>query len=150
MTAPFRQGSGFTGCSNYIKSTLIPSVTSMRITNIFDNELTDLAGFPAATITATEQPGKVLDNSRNEHIYRFMIRIFIDRNKQNFGSSKAETILRTLADEITLKIDSDPTLGGNCIVTKVFPAKFGYVNRESNNLRVMEITLDCQDAVTWR
>ena len=145
-----RQGQGITGCSNYLKNTLLPSVTSIRITNIFDNELTDLAGFPAATITVMEQDGKPIDNCRNERIYRFTIRVFIDRNAKNFGSAKAETVLRTVADEITLLVDGDPTLGGNCIYVKPFVAKFGYVDRESNNLRVMEITLECEDVVSWR
>lgn len=145
-----RQDTGFTGISNYLKNTLIPSVTSIRGANIFDHELTDLGGFPSVTITAQEQMGKFLDNTRNERTYRFTIRVFIDRNKQNFGTSKAETILRTVADEITLLLDADSTLGNNCIYTKVFPAKFGYVERESNNLRVMEIIMDAIGAITWR
>lgn len=145
-----RQGGGYIGISNYLKTALIPTVISIRSSNIFDHELTDLAGFPAATITATELIGKPLDNTRNERIQRFTIRIFIDRNKQNLGSNTAESVLRTLADEIILKVDAEPTLGGNCIDAKAFDAKFGYIDRESNNIRVMEITLDCRDAITWR
>jgi len=144
------QGNGITGCSNYLKNTLIPSVTSIRSANIYDQELTDLAGFPAVTITVQEQSGSFLDNTRNQRIYRFTIRVFIDRNQVNFGSSKAETILRTVADEMTLKLDADPTLGGNCIYSKPFVAKFGYVDREQTNIRIMELQLDCVDAVTWR
>lgn len=145
-----RQGAGFTGCSNYLLNTLIPSIVSLRTANIYDHELTDLAGFPAATITAGEQISKVLDNTRNEVTQRFIIRVFIDRNKQNLGSNTAETVLRTIADEINLKLMADPTLGGNCIDSKPADAKFGYVDRENNNIRVMEITLDCRDAITWR
>jgi hypothetical protein len=145
-----RQGSGIAAISTYLVSSLLPSVTTIRLTNIYDNELTDLAGFPAATVTAGEVTGKVLDNSRNERIQRFTIRVFIDRNKQNFGPSKAETILRTLADEIILKIDADSTLNGNCLDVKPFDAKFGYIDRESNNIRVMELVLDCKDVITWR
>lgn len=145
-----RQGGGFAGISSYLISSLLPSVTTLRTANIFNHELTDLAGFPSATVTAQELQGKVLDNSRNERIQRFTIRVFIDRNKQNLGSSQAETILRTLADEITLKLDADPSLGGNCIDSKPYDAKFGYVDRENNNIRVMEITLDARDVITWR
>jgi hypothetical protein len=145
-----RQGQGITGCSDYLKNTLIPSIASIRTANIYDHELTDLAGFPAVTITTQEQPAKILDNNRNSHTYRFTIRVFIDRNAKNFGSSKAETILRTIADEMTLKLDADPTLGGNCIYAHPAPVKFGYVDRESNNLRLMELTLDCEDVITWR
>lgn len=145
-----QQGTGYVGISNYLKNTLIPSVTSIRGANIFDHELTDLAGFPSVTITAQEMVGSILDNVRNQRIYRFTIRVFIERNKQNLGSSQAETVLRTVADELVSKIDADPTLGGNCIDARPFNAKFGYVDREFQDIRLMEITLDCYDAITWR
>jgi hypothetical protein len=144
------QGTGITGISDYLKLTLIPSLTTLRVTNIYDNELTDMGGFPSATITVSDLKGKFLDNTRNQRNYQFTIRIFIDRNKMNFGSSKAETILRTLADEFISKVDADPTLGGNCIYLMVSPAKFGYINRENQNIRLMEVTIEAIDAVTWR
>jgi hypothetical protein len=143
-----QQNSTITVISNYIKSTLIPSVIDIRSSNIFDHELTDLAGFPAATITLQDITGKILDNARNERTYSFAIRIFIDRNKQNFGSSKAETILRTMANNFILQVDNDPSLGGNAIFAKAFNIKLGYVDRESNNLRLFEVTLEVIDATT--
>ena len=145
-----KQGTGFVGISNYFKNTLIPSITTIRITNIFDHELTDLGGYPACTITSQEILGRFLDNARNERTYRFVIRIFIERNPKNFGSQKAETILRALSDEIISKIDGDPTLGGNCIYTKPFTAKYGYVNRQSNNIRLVEVQMDCVDAIQYK
>lgn len=145
-----RQAGGISGCSSYLVGTLLPSVTTLRLQNIYDYEKTDLAGYPAATVTVTEQPAARLDNSRNKHTYRFVIRVFIDRNTQNFGSNTAESILRTLADEITLKVDGDNTLGGNCIFSEPAAAKFGYINAATDNIRVMEITLDCVDAVTFK
>lgn len=145
-----RQGSGYTGISNYLLNTLLPTITGLRSSNIFDNELTDLAGYPACTISAQELQGKVLDNTRNERIQRFTIRFFIDRNTQNFGSATAESILRSMVDELVLKVDGDPTLGGNCIDTRPFGSPFGYINRQSNNIRVIQIQLDCRDAVRWR
>lgn len=148
--SPYSQGTLYSGISNYLKTQLIPSITSLRLTNIFDNELTDLGGFPAATITALELAGKVLDNTRNLRTVRFIIRVFVDRNKSNFGSANAESIMRAFADEAILRIDADPTLGGNCLNVVPFPARFGYISRENNNIRVMEITLDCQSVVTWR
>lgn len=144
------QGTGATGLSNYLKNTLIPSVTNIRSTNIFDHEITDLAGFPAATITMQELLGRVIDNNRNEVTYRFIIRVFIDRGKANFGSSKAESVLRSTIDTLVTKIHADPTLNGNCINSKPFDIKFGYVDRENQNIRVGELTLDCYDANTWR
>lgn len=144
------QGTGIVGCSNYLKNTLIPSVSTIRVSNIFDYEPTDLAGYPACTITSQEVLGKAIDNARNERIYRFTIRIFIDRNVQNFGVNTAESLLRTIADEVISKIDTDLSLGGNCIYTTVFPAKFGYIDRQSNNIRLMEIQLDCHDAITYK
>lgn len=144
------QGNGIESLSNYIKNTLLPSVTTIRLTNIYDNELTDLGGFPAATITLQDVKAEAIDTHRNKRSFIFIIRVFIDRNKLNFGSDKAEVILRKLGDEIMLKCDSDPTMGGNCIYTIPSPYKTGYVNRESNNLRVLELTLECEDANTWR
>lgn len=144
------QGTGITGVSAYFKNTLIPSITTIRVANIFDYEPTDLGGYPSVTITSQEILGKFLDNSRNERTFRFSIRVFIDRNAQNFGSLNAETILRTVSDEMILKIDADPTLGGNCTYTKVAGIKYGYVNRQSNNIRMAEVVIDCIDIITYR
>ncbi len=134
--------------TSYIVNTLLPTVTTVRLANIFDNENTDLAGFPAATVTIGEDIAKVLDNTRNEIGIKLYIRVFIDRSR--FSAQKAETILRNVATEIRTKLDSDITLGGNCIYTKPFNAKYGYVNREQNNIRIVEIELDCFEAYTWR
>ena len=146
----FQQNSTIDTISNYIKTNLIPSVVDIRTTNIYDHELTDLAGFPAATITLQDITGKTLDNARNERIYAFSVRIFIDRNKQNFGSNKTEGILRTMANNFILLVDADPSLGGNVIWARAFNIKLGYVNRESNNLRLFEVTLEVTDAITYR
>lgn len=145
-----QQGTGHVGISNYLKNVLVPSITTIRIQNIFDHELTDLAGFPAATITASDLAGEFLDNMRNQRGYRFMIRIFIERSKLNVGTQEAESTLRTVMDEFIQRFDADPTLGGNCIYTRPGTARYGYVDREQNNIRVAEITLDAFDAITWR
>lgn len=144
------QGTGPTGISNYLKNTLIASVPSLRASNIFDYEEADLAGFPAATISLQEKKGKTLDNNRNEHIFSFTIRVFIERTKQNFGASKAESILRSVVSDLITKIDADPTLGNNCIVCNVQTQKYGYVDRANQDIRLCEVTLDCIDANTWR
>lgn len=138
----------FARISNYLKFSLIPNISSIRGANIYDHELTDLAGFPSVTITVQELAGRILDNARNERVYRFTIRVFIDR--KNFGSQKTESVLRTVADEFIDKLDADPTLGGNCIDSIPFPAKFGYIDRESNDIRLMEVQLDARNAITWR
>lgn len=145
-----QQGSGYQGISNYLRDVLIPSITSVRITNIFDRELTDLDGFPAATITIQDLDGKFLDNMRNQRTYRFMVRIFIERGKNGFGTDKAEQVLRLVADECINKIDADISLGGNCIFVYPHKAKFGYIQRELNNVRLMEIQLDCVDAIQYK
>lgn len=144
------QGGGHVGISNYLKNTVIPSLTTVRATNIYDNELTDLAGFPAVTITSLEKRGRFLDNARDEVVIVFSVKIFIDRNVQNFGTSKAETILRSIADELITRMQSDNSLGGNCIWSKAFDAKYGYIDRENDNIRLVEVTLECHDANNWR
>lgn len=144
------QGSGAAGVSNYLKNTLVPSVTDIRSANIYDSEITDLAGFPACTITLTEVQSKVLDNNRNEHIFKFSIKVFIDRTKTNFGNSTAESILRSTVNDLITKIDADPTLGGNCVIARPFNAPLLYINRENQNIRYMEVVLEVIDANTWR
>lgn len=150
LNPAFSQGGMFEAISAYLTTTLLPTVTSLQSANIFDNENTNLSGYPAATVTAQELQGRVLDNTRNMRIFRFSIRVFVDRNASNFGVNQSEKIIRQTADEITLKLDADPTLGGTCINAIPFQARFGYVDRQSNNLRVMEIQLDAQCAITWR
>jgi hypothetical protein len=95
-----------------------------------------------------EDIAKVLDNTRNQIGVKVFIRIFIDRTR--FTAVKAETILRSIATELRMKLDNDVTLGGKCIYTQPFNAKYGYINREQQNIRIVEIELNCIEANTWR
>ena len=144
------QGTGPTGISNYLCNTLLPSVTTLNIANIYPYEDLPKAGFPAATVHWSAKEARVADNSRFEHTFVFTVRVYIDRTAHNFGVSKAESILRSVGDELTRKIDSDPTLGGNCVITKPSPWQLGYVDQGSNNLRLVEIQLSCIDVNNWR
>ncbi len=145
-----QQGTGFVGLSNWLTQVLIPSVQTIRVQNIYDHELTDLAGYPAVTVTATDLLGKYADNTRNARTYRFSIKVFIDRTQQGFGNDKAEGILRAVMDEIIGKIDADITLGGNCIYAFPFTGRFAYVDRQQQNIRLAELILECRDVITYR
>lgn len=144
------QGNGVNSISNYLKNTLIPSVSDIRSANIFDNETTDLAGFPACTITIDSQDSKTIDTHRIQHVFKFTLRIFIDRNKQNFGSSTAESILRSTVGSLITAMDSDYTLGGNCIYCRPSTSNYVYADRENNNLRVIDLVLEAVDVNQWR
>jgi len=144
------QGTGFQAISSYLKITLIPSVASIRTANIFDSEVTDLGGYPAVTITLKGLDSSFLDNTRNKHVFDVSIKIFIDRNKQNFGVSTSEDILRQMAGELISAIDADYNLGGNCIYCEPFIGSPAYVDRENQNIRFIEVSLKCVDANKWR
>lgn len=144
------QGTGPDGISNYLKTTLLANLTTVNVASIYDYEDLPKAGFPAVTVNLTDKSAKVADNARNIHEFVFTIRVYIDRTAKNFGVSKAEDILRLAANEILQKLDSDPTLGGNCIIASPAPFKMGYVDQGSNNIRLIEIQLTCIDANNWR
>lgn len=144
------QGTGIVGLSNYLKNTLIPSISTLNSSSVYDYEPTSLAGFPSVTIVPTEYTGSVNDNTRNERHYLFMLSVFMDRNIANLGPDVSEQVIRQTADEIVEKIDADSTLGGNCIICKPTNAKFGYINRESNNLRVLQVTIEAIDSSKYK
>jgi hypothetical protein len=145
-----KQGTGVTGISDYLVKNLLPTITSLNADSIYDYEPLSLAGYPAATVTIQSITGKVGDNARNERHYIFTINVYMDRSAQNLGAEEAESIMRSISDQLISLVDDDPTLGGNCIIAKPLDATYLYANRESNNIRVMQVTLDCRDVSKWR
>jgi predicted TIM-barrel enzyme len=132
----------------YLVNTLLPSMATLRIGNIYDREVTDLNGTPAATVTPGELEGEVLDNYRNRRMLPVQIRIFIARDQ--ISAQLVEQALREIADELVDKLDADITLGGNCIYTRPHSAEYGYVQRATDDVRVIQVLLECVYIHTWR
>lgn len=144
------QGTGVTGISNYIKTNILGMCSTLNSSSIFDYEPTSLAGFPAVTLTFDGFDTKISDNTRNERTYKFLMALFVDRSPLTYGAETAESIFRSMVDEVVLKFDDDPTLGGNCINSLLTIGESGYTNRENNNLRMITMTLTCTDVSKWR
>jgi hypothetical protein len=132
----------------YIVDTVLPSMSTLKIGSIFDREITDLEGVPAATVTPGDLVGEVLDNYRNRRTLTVQIRIFIARDQ--ISAQLVEQALREIADELVEILDADITLGGNCIYTRPHSAEYGYVQRATDDVRVIQVKLDCVYIHTWR
>lgn len=142
------QGLGPTAISSYLAGTLLPSVTTIRVTNIYEQEDLPKMGFPAATITWTDKAGSIADNTRNRVEWTFAIRIYIDRS--TFGASKSEQILKLVGAELLQKIEASPKLGNTCVDSIPGGYRNAYINQGSNNIRLIEVQLVCIDFNTWR
>ena len=144
------QGQGPTAISTYIATVLLPSMTTIRISNIYEQEDLPKLGFPATTITWTDKAGAIADNTRNRVEWTFTIRIYIDRTAKGFGTNRAEQILKLAGAELLQKLEANPKLGGTCVDSKPAGYRNAYINQGSNNIRLIEVQLVCIDFNTWR
>lgn len=144
------QGGGPAAISTYLATVLLPSMTTININSIQEYEDLPKSGFPAATITWTDKSGEYADNARNKVTWTFTIRIYIDRSVHNFGVAKAETIYKSVGSELVQKLEANPKLGNTVITSHPFNFRTGYIDQGSNNIRLIEVQLECMDINTWR
>src|SRR4051812_37369271 len=123
------QGQGPTAISTYIAGTLLPSMTTLRVSNIYEQEDLPKTGFPAATVTWTDKAGSIADNARNKVEWTFTIRIYIDRTANGFGTTKAEQILKLAGAELLQKLEASPKLGNTCVDSNPAGYRNAYINQ---------------------
>ena len=89
--------------------------------------------------------GEFGDTQRNVRTYKFVIRVYQERAK--VGNSKAERLIREIADEILTLFDNNTTLDGMVKMVRPVIANFDYIDREIGDTRVAEYNLECVNVV---
>lgn len=124
--------------------TILRGVDGIPDNAVYLYEPNEMGNFPVIAIVETGNEAEFDTNKDNERIYRYTIRIFVERAQA--GVEKCEANLRNIRDDIIDALDSDsyftgislPT-GYTMINTFAAPMRFGYIAGREGELRAAEI-----------
>jgi hypothetical protein len=96
---------GYVSIANKLVA-LLEEITDFSV--VYDHDVPQLAGFPAATVQAASHQNTFHDTAANSRTYTFLIRLFYRLDVDQ----DAETILRDLADQVIAKLEQNVTVAG--------------------------------------
>lgn len=111
--------------------------TVSELEQVYNHEPKELAKFPCATVTAFSHADIFADTAANTRQFTFMVRLYFRTDV----AQDAETVLRSVADKVIEKIESDVTLNGSCDFARPSEGKWLFQQREVP-VRVVEITVE--------
>lgn len=117
--------------------------TITEINQVYDHEPKELAEYPAITVSSAGHENVFNDTSSNRRVFIFNIRCYVRAD----DVSAAETLIRSMADKIIEKIESDVTIGGSCDFARPSKGKVTYPPREIP-VQAIEITVEAVKRVT--
>jgi len=120
--------------SNYLKTLL---VANTDIQEVFDYEVNDFNGQPAAVIVASDNESAFVTTAHNERVYAFSLFLFVARGESGFTDKKCDDVLRQLVDGAMDDLDKNWQVSGISLPTgyemlfmEAAPSVWGYSNRE--------------------
>lgn len=98
--------------------------------------------YPFATITFAGREAEFGDTQQNLVIYKFLIRVYVERTGAAMGNSKSERVMREICDAVTNSFDNNTTLDGLVKFVKPIPIDMRFDDREVGDVRVADITIE--------
>jgi len=87
-----------------------------KIQQVYEYPTIKFDGFPAATLTPSENAADFETSNENERNYAFIVRLFQDMPTGNISGEKPDDyafrVLRQTVDDVLDAFDQDPTLSG--------------------------------------
>lgn len=116
---------------------------------IFNYAMTNIPGYPAITVTPSDNVAQFADTRRNQRSYVFSIKCYQERLKA--GEQQSELIMRQLVDSVITLFDANPFLDtvngfgrlngrGYC---RPIPSVWKYIQSEQIDVRMAEVLLEC-------
>lgn len=122
---------------------------------VYDYEVEEFGGDPAATIVASENESDYRTTIHNRRIYSFKINLWVKRGEQR-GDQEVEAVMTDLVDSVLDDFDKYYTLGsgspGAALVlptgytmvrVEAMPSRWAYAQRETF-YRVAELIIRCE------
>jgi hypothetical protein len=118
-------------------STIMNSMASLR--HVYDSHESQVEGYPAATIEVAEREAEFADTMRNQNTYTYTVRIVQER--QTVGTTKAERIVREIADEAIALFDANYKLNNTCNFVMPITTRPFYAQSPTVDTRGVELTI---------
>jgi len=120
---------------------------SNRIRHVYAYNGVENPGYPYAVVIPTSFEGDYASYGRNKRSFNVGIEVYIEREKSNFGASKAERIAREITDEVLTMFDMDTTLSGTVSYCRPSSGELQYRDGLIEE-RAISINLECVSLVT--
>lgn len=126
---------------------IIRQSSLVQTNNIFDYAPANFNGYPAVVLTQDEEMGVAIDTVRNKYVFKFHVMVFQTRLNlsadQNTSYEDAETLMRALVDDLTVRLNTDITVGGlTSAWSRPVSNKWGFIKDQDVNTRTCDITIE--------
>ena len=116
------------------------------IQDVANYEKQPFAGYPACTVTESDNESDYETTAENRRVYAFRIRIYEQTGRalgtvDNSAAERSSRVVRELVDSFLDTFDQNYTLGSNALMVEAAPSNWGWETRENNILRFAEIVL---------
>lgn len=91
----------------------------------YEPEIAEVVKDPCAVIVASGNENDFASTSENRRSFAFVIRIFMERKQRT--PEVCESTLASLVDALINAFDQDYTLGGEVLISKAVPSRWGYI-----------------------
>jgi hypothetical protein len=133
----------FRSIRQYLINTVKTS-TLIDPSQVFDHEPRDkFSGYPAVTVTPSEEQVSFADTVRNQLHFMFVIKIYQERTETTAGA--AEDFVIDLVDQLTALLDADMQLSGSLEglgYQRPVQTKWSYISSPDVEVRMAAITVD--------
>jgi hypothetical protein len=109
---------------------------------VYDEHRTQFEGYPTATFEPSDMTSDYETQGENLRNYVFLVIIYQEMEKT--GGGESINVLAGAVDEIVNAFDNDYTLGGNCMLVKATPSRWGVMPTEHGLTRYAELKIECQ------
>lgn len=123
---------------NIIKALKAILSANNLLQEVYDYEVADFNGQPAAVIVPSQNEGSYSSVNDNERVYAFNLFLFVARNSKQYDDEKCEKIMRELVDSVIDDFDKNWQLTGITLSTgyqlpfvEAVPSAWGYIKRET-------------------
>lgn len=130
---------GYVSIANQLV-TLLQQITDLAV--VYDYDEPDLKQFPAATVQAQGHQNRFHDTAANDRRYEFLIRLYYRLD----NDQDAETILRSLTDQVIAKLEANVSVSGVWEIAEPSSGLFLKDKRE-NPVQIVELTVSLRSRV---
>ena len=143
---PISQFTGWTVINANLLS-IIRQSQLVQPANVYDYAPGNFGGYPAVVVTQDEEAGVAIDTVRNKYTFKFHVMLFQSRlnlaNDVNTSYETAETAMRALADDLTVRLNTDITVGGlGSAWSRPVNQKWGYIKAQDVDTRTCDMTIE--------
>lgn len=113
-----------------------------KIEAVYRSDKSEFSGYPAATVSPSDNPGDYSDQAMDKNTITFLVRVFQEIPQS--GQEDAELVLEDAVEEVITIFQNRDVLSPACDWVEPVASTWGYLDRETGPIRVVELRIKCR------